>query len=124
MRKENKYTIDSWDYLPLTETRIIGALIIGRCHLDPSRSENLQMHDVENRICAYADLDRLLNETPLSQKERLTVYELMNGYSIADIANYYDGMTQTYEKFFTRAIEKLAEQERKSWIEFYSSGLS
>lgn len=124
MRKENKYVIDNWDYLPLSETRIVGALIIGRSHYDPSRSESLQTANIEDRICVYADLDRLLNEAPLSEKERITVYELMNGYSIADIASYYNGIPQTYEKFFTRALEKLAEQEKKSWIEFYNAGLS
>lgn len=124
MRKENKYTIDNWDYIPLTETRIVGALIIGRSHYDPSRSESLQNGNIEDRICVYADLDKLLNETPLSEKERLTVYELMNGYSISDIARYYNGIPQTYEKFFVRAVEKIAEQEKKSWINFYQAGLS
>lgn len=40
-------------------------------------------------LCTYMDLDRLIDEAPLTQAERRVVDALMKGYGAEDIADHY-----------------------------------
>lgn len=61
----------------------------------------------EDVICTYLDLDDLILVCGLSASEEQVVKYVMRGYAVADIADYYGGARQTYNKFYSRAVEKI-----------------
>lgn len=86
-----------WDYVPLSEPRVVAKLIQTRWKVDESyyplleQSANPLISNgvfpfSEPVLCTYIDLDMLIEETELTSAEEQTVNYLMRGYSMSDIA--------------------------------------
>ncbi len=70
---------------------------------------------MEELICMYADLDRLIDETALSKSERRVLEMQRQGYGLRDISEERNVSVQTCHTLLARAIKKLAEQARREW---------
>lgn len=69
----------------------------------------------EDVLCLYTDLDSLIERCGLSASESETVKYVMEGYSLADIAEQYGKARQTVEIFFNRAVKKIVRQNNADW---------
>lgn len=67
----------------------------------------------------YVDLDRLIDEAPLSSGERTVVTALMEGYTIGDIAEEMNCAMQTVDVQMCRAASKIAKQNDLNWARTY-----
>lgn len=69
----------------------------------------------EDVLCLYADLDSLIERCGLSGAEHDTLKFVMDGYSLADIAEQCGKARQTVEIFFNRAVKKIVRQNNADW---------
>lgn len=105
--------IDTIDlsYAPLNDVQVLRALIAS-----PYTCHGIGIHeDMEELICMYADLDRLIQEAPLTKSEKAVLEMKRSGYGSKEIAAERKVSVQTCDKLFSRAVEKLAEQARQNW---------
>lgn len=126
-----------WDYITLSEPRIVSSLIKNRSKLDqsfyPSLTSNLTnvSADItsgvflfsEAIICTYIDLEKQIETCGLSSGERLIVNQIMLGYSFADLEDMFGKTRQTYEKQFERAVWKICKQNDSNWMRVYKKSL-
>ena len=71
----------------------------------------------EDAVCIYADLDSLIRRAGLSDAELVTIRHMMEGYTIADIADHYGKTWQNYEILFRRAVKKIVKRNNADWEE-------
>lgn len=105
--------IDTIDlsYAPLNDVQVLRALIAS-----PYTCHGIGIHeDMEELICMYADLDRLIQEAPLTKSEKAVLEMKRGGYGSKEIAAERKVSVQTCDKLFSRAVEKLAEQAKQNW---------
>ena len=106
---------------------MLSALIRNRIYVDVSFKEkafpsgllgsNGGMIFNESITSVYVDLDRLIEESPLSKRQRAVVQLLMRGYTIQDIADTTGNSQSNISHIFSRAVETLSEQHFKRWVD-------
>lgn len=69
----------------------------------------------EDVLCIYATLDSLIERAGLSEQEMLTVYYLMQGYAMTDIAENYGKSRQNYDIMLKRAVKKIVRLNNADW---------
>lgn len=126
--------IDFSGYFTLSDETIVRTMIENRNKLDPtfsSSSSDMGILDVsaygsldEDAICAYIDLDRIIEEADLSKSERVAIDGLMSGYMLSDIAERHNSIRQTYNKFYSRAVKKICQRAIDQWDEYHGSALA
>ena len=76
----------------------------------------------EQILNTYIDLDRLIDESPLSGKQRAVVCLLMRGWSLQDIAEEYDKKIASVSRLFTRALEVMQKCHIQRWKQVVTGG--
>lgn len=71
-------------------------------------------------LVAYMDLDRLIEQAPLSDIERFTINKLMMGYTLKDLEEIHGIPSRTFGDCFSKACQKLKETNDKNWYKVYS----
>ena len=79
---------------------------------------------IEDIVCTYIDLDRLIAGADLSPGEKRTVENLMLGYSMSDIADHFKITRQTVGVELQRAVRKICDLNNRIWSEVYSDALA
>lgn len=119
--------LHEWDYLSFGEPRTVKAQIVSRSKVDATYY--MKLGDAANGpwitqgvtpmsepiICAYIDLDRLVETCGLSKAEMRVVKYLMRGYCLSDIAEHMDVTRATVATWFGRAVGKIVRQNNKNW---------
>ena len=67
----------------------------------------------------YLDLDRLIRNCGLSEVQMGIVLKVQRGYSPSDIAEMEGCKAGTVHKHLNRAVEKIVEENDKSWRSLY-----
>ena len=116
-----------WDYVPLSEPRIVSRLIKNRWKVDQafyplaesSSTSILASNGVfpfsEPVLVTYIDLDELIEQAPLTRAERRIIDYTMRGYADPDIAEHYGTTVQHVRTLFAGAVEKIVATENKNW---------
>lgn len=124
----NEYKgLNEWIYVTLSEERTIAKLIRGRGKLDASYYASMfdgggiaESNGVfpfsEPVLVCYIDLDRLIEETALTDLERFTVEKLMKGYTLLDLEDLYGNSHKTLGKAFASACHKLKLTNDARWL--------
>ena len=126
-----------WDYVPLSEPRIVSQLIKNRWRVDEAfypklegNASSLSCNGVfpfsEPVLVTYIDLDNLIAETPLTKSERKIVHWLMEGYEMPDIADHYGITVSHVGVLFFRAVKKIVDtcnENYKSWGNYIYGGV-
>ena len=119
-----------WDYVPLSEPRIVARLIKNRWKVDeafyPKTDERISILGTagvfpfsEPVLATYLDLDQLIESAPLTKAERQIVHWLMEGYTGTDIADHYGTTKKHVTILFGSAAQKIAEENNRRWFECY-----
>lgn len=122
--------LEQWRYVSLSEERTIAMLIRGRGKLDASYYASMfdgggiaESNGVfpfsEPVLVCYIDLDRLIEETDLTEMERFTVAKLMMGYTLLDLEDIYGRSRKTFGKDFANACHKIKLTNDKRWQKVY-----
>ena len=73
-------------------------------------------HFSELMVAIYIDLERLIKETPLTKKQRVTVKYLMEGYNTQDLSELWNVSRQSIDDQLRKACVKLAKvNSDKHW---------
>ena len=120
-----------WDYVPLSEPRVVTQQIQNRHKCDESLYA--LSHETTNPIVSngvfpfsepvlvtYMDLDHLIETAQLTKPERKIVRWAMYGYSLQDIGDHY-GCGETKVRLLLKsAANKICEENNKQWSEAFS----
>jgi len=119
--------IDCQGYVSYSDPDVVAKLIKERSRIDKYYTEEEASCNpmitngtpvvVEDVLCIYIDLDSLIETCGLSPTEGKIVQDLMYGYTISDIAEYYKVARQTCDTMFHRAVDKIVRENNKRWIE-------
>ncbi len=119
--------IDCRGYVSYSDPDVVAKLIkerskIDKYYTDEEESFNPMVSNgtpvvVEEVMCIYIDLESLIESCGLSPTEKKIVGDLMYGYTISDIAEYYKVARQTCDVMFHRAVDKIVRENNKRWIE-------
>lgn len=114
-----------WDYVPLSEPRVVTKQITERWRVDESYYPLLE--ETENPLISngvfpfsepilvtYIDLDRLIEKAKLTKAEHKIVNWLMKGYAFDDIADHYGISVAHVHLLQEHAVEKIVAEEIKS----------
>lgn len=114
-----------WDYMPLSDTRVVSALIKNRTKLDEAYVMRLYTghtlavsgaHVIkEPVICTYIDLDKLIEETRFTPAEERVLALFMEGWSSSDIAKHFGKDHKTIDVLFQRAIGRIVKTNDSKW---------
>lgn len=74
----------------------------------------------EDVLCTYVSLDSLIERAELSGAERATIKLMMQGYSLADIAEHYGRTRQNFDILFRRAVKKIVQRNNDDWMEVHA----
>lgn len=117
-----------WDYVSLSETRTIAHLIRNRSKLDDSYLGKMFEGSFESNgifpfsepvIVTYLDLDRLIEQSPLSDIERFTINKLMLGYTLLDLEEIHGIPSRTFADIFSKACQKIKETNDRNWLKVH-----
>lgn len=127
MVNEGRGTHEQFDYVPFSDPRVLSELICNRMKLDRSYIEKVYPSGLlsscggiifnEQIISVYVDLDRLIETSPLTKKQRAVIELLMRGYTIQDIAEETNNLQSNISHIFARAIAVMINQHKKRWRE-------
>lgn len=65
------------------------------------------------------DLDRLIEQSPLSDIERFTINKLMLGYSLLDLEEIHGIPSRTFGDCLSKACQKIKETNDKNWYKVH-----
>ena len=120
-----------WDYVPLSEPRIVARLIKNRWKVDETFYPLMESTDIsilatngvfpfsEPVLVTYIDLDNLIETAHLTRAERQIVHRLMEGYSGTDIAEHYGTTKEHVTTLLQSASQKIARENNRRWNECY-----
>lgn len=122
--------LDTFDYVPLSEARVVAALIQSRSRIDAGYVSADGMEGAmdygpgvfdlnESIVCTYADLDTLIDTCGMTDGQHTTVAMLMAGYTIADIASICCLAADLVFAAFREAVARIVAQENRCWDATY-----
>ena len=124
LRNEGK-GLHEWDYMPLSEERVVRMLIQNRSKLDATYemkqvSENPFVSQgaapmSEPVMVTYLDLDRLIATCGLEEDEREVVGMLMRGYNRKDVAELRGVTTGAVNMLLDAAVIKIVAKNNDEW---------
>ena len=112
-----------WYYLCLGETRTLDQLIRNRYRLDgtfyATRDEyTFAIIDLPELLdpvfLTYVDLDRLIDESDLTERQANILHMLMQGYTLTDIAGMNHDIKSIHAHYIA-ALRKLSRQNQLTW---------
>lgn len=116
-----------FDYVPLSDPKVLSVLICNRMKLDRSYIEKVYPSGLfsssggivfnESILATYIDLDALIASADLTDKQRAVISLLMKGYTVQDIADECNKDQSAISHLFNRAIEKLVSADTKRWTQ-------
>lgn len=100
-----------YECVTLSDPRCVSHLIKWRSRIYPRNRAMDHFSDI--MVCIYVDLDRLIQETKLTDNQYLTVKYLMDGYTMNDLCEVWGEERQTIEDRLKKACNKLARRNAK-----------
>lgn len=119
--------LHEWDYVSLSEHRVVAALIKNRSRVDATyymKAYNAVEHPLisqgvtqfsEPITVTYMDLDRLIETCGLTPGELEIVGLIMFGYGFTDIAAVKEVTVQAVNQMFNRAVDKVVKRNNSNW---------
>ena len=115
-----------WDYVPLSEPRVVIQQIKNRYRVDESyyplkyeQSNPLLSNGVfpfsEPVLVTYMDLDMQIETAGLTKAERKIVDWVMEGYAIGDIAEHTGANLGRIELLISSAAKKISDKNNKNY---------
>lgn len=111
--------------MPFSDPSVLSGLICNRMALDKSYKEKIYPSGIlsptggivfnEQILSVYVDLDRLIEDCPLSKKQRAVIELLMRGYTIQDIAEETNRDHSNISHIYARALNALVETHNRRW---------
>lgn len=130
MARRNDTVVDNWEYVPLSEPRIVAGLILQRSEQDRQydllsapfgivESAGTSIMDTE-RMATFMDQDEQIEICGLSRSERYTVDKQMDGYSMSDVAAMMGEVAvATVSSYQERAVSKIVGANNRKWADVY-----
>lgn len=121
----------NYAYAPLSDETVVRTLVEQREKLDPIRkASGTSLFEaaadtsplVEDIICLYVDLDRLIEAVRFPSSEAFVLEKIMDGYTINDLSEIYGGSRQAYSGYYRRAIGKIVKESQEQWARHYGEG--
>jgi len=117
-------------YTPMSEPRIVKMLIEQRSRLDPllytmtaevGIDETAGVYDTGDPVInTFIDLDRLIEEAPLTSWELYVVKSLMEGYNCTDITEKTGKEYHDVRGTFQKAVMKIVQTNNLLWEKCYA----
>lgn len=125
----------NYAYAPLSDETVVRTLVEQRAKLDPIKKAAASATSlfeasadtsplVEDIICLYVDLDRLIEAVQFPASEAFVLGKVMEGYTIGDLSDIYGGSRQAYSGYYRRAIGKIVKESQEQWARHYGEGLA
>lgn len=123
--------LHEWDYVSLSEHRVVATLIKNRRKVDSSYYMKLfgaVQHPLVSQGIApfsepitvtYLDLDKLIDTCGLTRAERTVINTIMFGYSFNDVADSKNTSVQAVNQLFNRAVDKVVKRNNLDWQNFH-----
>lgn len=120
--------LHEWDYISLSEHRVVAGLIKNRSRVDETYYMKLyssvQHPLVSQGVCpfsepitvTYLDLDELIETCGLSKLEHSVINRLMFGYGVVDIGEQLEMTPMNVNTLFNRAIDKVVKKNNEKYI--------
>lgn len=114
-----------FDYVPFSDVTVLSELIRNRMKLDATYKEKVYPNSLlsasscpefnENILSVYVSIDMLIDDTPLTKKQRAVIELMMRGWTIQDIADETGNIKSSIKRLFDRAVLKLIEKNNERW---------
>ena len=118
--------IHEFDNMNFSDESVISKLILHRREIDKyidiRNSENFNPFEAgeipifyEMLDIMYIDLDKIIEESHLTNRQRLLIDRLMYGYNFQDIRDLYGEDVATNTRIFRSCVKRLKEQYDQDW---------
>ena len=109
----------------MSDIKVLSYLVCNRSKLDASYIEKIYPSGTffssgtivfnESVLAVYVDLDRLIESSGLTAKQRGVINLLMRGYSIQDIADETGKEQSAISHLLRRSLEKMSRTHEERW---------
>ena len=120
--------LHEWDYVPLSEERVVREQIKHRIRLDRAYAirlgysglvESSGVSDIaEPILCTYLDLDRLIELSEMTEEQSWVVHLIMQGYTETDIAQERGCSRQAVCRLFRDGVGRIVAANNAQWRRF------